>query len=303
LLYETSEPLLGKLSFVIQDARLGHTLSRDNVRRDDNFERALQFVRDLGKTLPTEIVHQMHQQLLLPNAGDFQALAHAVYARGIAIDLEDWPLPLMDPVNSKVVTSIAAFRDAGSWTANRRSALSAAMASAKIPVVDRRALIDPWFFEVCGAEQEVHGHLTLVTPVARSGSDLALIDMLGEVLDHVFRSPSKIILAQLEGAYDTLLSVAGGPESAFVGASADQPWILDNEGAKRNPFRVLRRPALVLNVAAPGIRVARQKATTAPYVAAATLARLILLEHGVLDEDRSEKMLSHGLETLLGESL
>ncbi|MBA3503035.1 MAG: ATP-binding protein, partial [Deltaproteobacteria bacterium] len=48
-LYETTERLIGKLAFKIQDARLGHTLSRDNVRRDENFTRALQMVRTLAE--------------------------------------------------------------------------------------------------------------------------------------------------------------------------------------------------------------------------------------------------------------
>ena len=47
-LYETSEPLLGKLAVKLQDPQLGHTLSRDNVRRDERFAHALAFARQVA---------------------------------------------------------------------------------------------------------------------------------------------------------------------------------------------------------------------------------------------------------------
>ncbi len=49
MLHETPEPLAGKLSFKVQDSRLGPTISRDNVRRDRVYEVALDFVRNVAR--------------------------------------------------------------------------------------------------------------------------------------------------------------------------------------------------------------------------------------------------------------
>ena len=50
-LHETEEPLFGgvtaRVAVKIQDSRLGHTLSRDNVRRDDRYTHAVSYAREL----------------------------------------------------------------------------------------------------------------------------------------------------------------------------------------------------------------------------------------------------------------
>lgn len=326
LLYETREPLVGNFSFVIQDARLGHTLSRDNVRRDRNFERALDFVRELARSLQTEIIHQMHEALLDPEPQPYQVLARTVHRLRTEIDHDQWPLPLMDPVASKVATSMEAFRLSGAWTATRRTPVTAALAAAGIPVVNRgRATAsnysesdwwfsdvvkqkdwggsltedETWFTDLCGDEQEVHHHLTLVSPLTTSGSDLVFLDILSDLLHRVHRRPSEIIIAKLEGAYRGALSVSGGPSGAFLGSGPDQPWILDRAQATRNPFRILKRPALILNSESTPIEAVRRKAETEPYVAAESMARLLLLGCDKLDTDRSEELLENGLDVLM----
>lgn len=326
LLFETNEPLLGKLSFVIQDGRLGHTLSRDNVRRDDNFDTALDFVRDLASWLPAEIVRKFHEALHHSEQGVYQRLATTVHRAGISIGHDEWPLPLMDPIGSKTSTSVDSYRDGGRWTADRRSPLTTAMAAAGIPVVSRgRATVGSsaesdewfsqlpnvkpgsahekqdfgWFLEVCSHEREVHQHLTLVSPVMVTGVDLALIDMLSDVLERAIRRPSKIIFAKFEGACMGALFLAGGHESAFIGNGPDRAWVLETEEALRNPFRLLRRPALVLNCGATRVKVARKKAQLEPYVAAEMLARMLLLERQKLDARLSEVLLERALDTLL----
>ena len=70
--------------------------------------------------------------------------------------------------------------------------------------------------------------------------------------------------------------------------------------ASRNPFPLLRRPALILNANSSRVEAARQKAETEPYIAAEGLARLVLLERDKLDATRSEQMLADGLGEILG---
>ncbi len=328
LLYETREPLLGTLSFVIQDARLGHTLSRDNVRRDENFDNALDFLRDLAESLPAEVVRRLHDALLNSDAGKYRKLASNVHSASIDIDQAEWPLPLIEPLGSKISTSVEAYREGGRWTAARSSSLTKAMAAAGIPVVSRAQLAvglqadnaewfsnlpgaspdwdsdlqdddDAWYWDLCSREREVHHHLTLVSPVTPSGSDMLLLDTLSDLLGQVFRRPSKILLAKLEGAYGSALFVSGGHDSAFVGGRPDAPWVLDTEHARSNPFRLLRRPALILNCRSNCIAAARKKAAVESYLAAELLVRILLLDREKLDLSRSEALLERGLETLL----
>jgi hypothetical protein len=156
-----------------------------------------------------------------------------------------------------------------------------------------------WFLELCSHEREVHQHLTLVSPVAATGVDLVLIDILCDLLEGALRRPSKIVLAKLEGASMGSLSLAGDHESAFIGNGPADAWVLKTEEALRNPFRLLRRPALILNCGSTRVKVARNKAQIEPYVAAEMLARMLLLERQKLDAELSEVLLEKGLDRLL----
>lgn len=329
LLYETHEPLAGNISFVIQDARLGHTLSRDNVRRDQHYERALDFVRELGASLEAEIFRSMHEALLDADPTSYQRLARTVHSRGVAMDRNAWPLPLVDPLRSTSTTDLQHVLDGGGWMADTRSPLTVALAEAQIPVVNRARATAPtfaesdcwfanlpqastssakpavdnaWFADVCQEGRDVHTHLTLVSPVTPSGADLVLLDSLARVLAHAHRRPSQLLLATLAGAKAGAMWVTGGPNKAFVGSTLEQSWILDNEQASRNPFRTLLRPALVLNSSSTSVAAARRQAESEPIVAAQTLARLLLLDRETLDVKRSQMLLEHSLANLLGGS-
>lgn len=308
LLYETGEPLAGQFSFVIQDARLGHTLSRDNVRRDKHYDRSLRFAVELGaKGLRSEIVRAMHESLADNDLERYLTLAIRVHEADIEIAPEDWPLPITDDIAERRMTDAARCKRDGSWVADAPSALSAALAKAEVPVV-RRDLVMPggdswWFKELCGTTRLVDEHLTLVTPIVCSGADLVLLDVLSRVLEHSYRRPSSIVLAHFEGACGNELTVSGGAKQGYIGEDPSKPWVLDLEQAHRNPFRRVQglrpAPALVLNADSPWLQTARNQAQVNPDLAAEVLARLLLLERDKLDEGLSSAMLSRGFDRLL----
>jgi len=310
LLYETSRPIIEGLSFVVQDARLGHTLSRDNVRRDRHYERALDFVRELGESLKAEIPRALRDAVLGGIPEVYQRTARAVHRAKLHISAEEWPLPLVDPIGSNHTglnhsTDVAAFLAAGAWVADKPSPLTATLARAGIPVVHQDWVIgtdlqpSSWFRDRCHPTQHVALHLTQASLVELSPSDLLFLDLLAETLDRSFRRPSQVLLANLSGLHQGSLSVAGGPSDAWIG-DRGAGWVLNLGMATRNPFRTLRRPALVLNANCLAVRAARQAAESDPQLAAQTITRLLLIDREKLDVKRSEELFVHGLEQILG---
>ncbi len=307
MLYETSRPIIAGLSFVAQDKRLGHTLSRDNVRRDGHYERVLDFVRDLGESLKAEIPRALRDAVLRGIPDIYQRTASAAHRAKLDISAKEWPLPLVDPIGSNHSTDVAAFRAAGAWVADKPSPLTATLARARIPVVHQDWVIgtdlqpSSWFRDRCHPTQHVALHLTQASLVELAPSDLLFLDLLAETLDCSFRRPSQVLLANLSGLHQGSLAVAGGPSDAWVG-DRGAGWVLNLGMAIRNPFRTLRRPALVLNANCLALRTARQAAESDPQLAAQTIARLLLIDREKLDVKRSEELFVHGIEQILGET-
>ncbi len=304
MLYETSRPIVAGLSFVVQDARLGHTLSRDNVRRDAHYERVLDFVRDLGEALNAEVPRALRDAVLHVDRDLYQKIASAVHRAKLDIAADEWPLPLVDPIDSNHSIDVEAFLAAGAWLADAPSLLTATLARARIPAVHQDWVIGSnlqpfsWFRDRCQYTRHVALHLTLASSVLLSPSDLVFLDLLAETLDRSYRRPSQVLLASLSGLQCSALSVAGGPSDALVSDGCDH-WVLDNSRALRNPFRSLRRPALVLNADCFQLQAARQVAESDPLIAAQTITRLLLLDREKLDVKRSEKLLVEGLTSIL----
>jgi hypothetical protein len=92
------------------------------------------------------------------------------------------------------------------------------------------------------------------------------------------------VFAELVGVHVDRLAIAGVSSDAHV---------VDREEAAKNPFALLGRRPLVLSIAHPIVRAARQHDD--PRLAASHLARAVLLHHRLLDEDRSHKILEIAL--------
>jgi hypothetical protein len=135
MLYETTQPLLGKVSVKIQDARLGHTISRDDVRRDGNFDRALAFAREVARDdLRKATAQQLHQAAEAHDLERHRTLTYAIAAAGLALSRDHLAFPIAEPVNGRRSVSAAAL-DSTVWTSWRSSQLTAALAAEGTPVV------------------------------------------------------------------------------------------------------------------------------------------------------------------------
>jgi len=299
-LHETSEPLAGNVACKLQDARLGHTLSRDNVRRDEHFENAMRFVRSLvERELPREAASTLREAADAGDHARYRELAFAVVHAGVTLPSEGWWIPLVDPIDKRRAVSLGSL-GRSVWVTDEPSKLSATLAANGAPVLQISAADRPWLTNHLRTVQEIElawimGALVLVETVALTNADHALLATLDTHLDACRRRPAGITVARLEGALSYQLAISGSAADARC-TGDDGAYVLDVERARRTPFPVLGRRHLVLNAGHPMVRAVRAAAD--PTIAAAHLARAILLEYDDLDERRSTILLERALATL-----
>jgi molecular chaperone HtpG len=282
MLYETNRPLIGSLAVKIQDARLGHTISRDDVRRDEHFDHALAFARDVARgSLVNVASNELHKAADAHDLARHRTLLGALAAAGVQLEKNALYFPLVQPLAGKRAICADQLGDAV-WTSARVSHLTAALADEGTPVLladDPEQVASVLGSAVRSAERE----LTAITPVEPTDDDVALLALLHELFDRVHRPPAAIVFATLAGARADRLAVAGKHDVAHV---------VDRDEAARDPFALLRRRVLVLSAEHPDVRAAR---SGDPVLAASLLARAVLLQHRLLDASRSRKIVEHTL--------
>lgn len=285
-LYETDTPLVGTVAAKIQDPRLGHTISRDDVRRDKHFHRAVEFAQNLAEhDLRRAVASELHAAAEAGDDARYRAVVSAALLGELVLPPGSWRFPLVDAVGEQ--RSIAATQlGSRAWVSERSSAITAALAAEGTPVVRGRVdSLETVFKRVLQiAMSDVERELTLITPIDGTDGDIALLAALEQILDSVHRTPTAIVIAKLDGARADRFAIAGLSSGTHV---------VDREDAARDPFAFLRRRVLVLSVDHPHVRAAR---SGDPLVAASHLARAVLLQHALLDDVRSEAILDHVLE-------
>lgn len=304
LLYETQAPLLGGVSFVIQDANLGHTLSRDNVRQDKHYENALSVLEDAVKKLNPQVTSALYSYL---DQGDFVNYRDLLIAAEASLDsdTEDWPVHLCHALKSGERLTMREFFKGEQFVAVIRSPVTAALSEAGVAVADLTALSgdersNSWFLNTCGKLRYPNEELTLVVPVECSTADLLLLDRVLVLCELVTREPSEILFAELEGVDNTRLTIAGNLDQSSYDTGAKGTWLLDAKDASRDPFRLLARPALVLNVKRAEVAAARRLAASDSLAAADILVRAILIDHEKMNVEVSEKLARVAMQEILG---
>jgi hypothetical protein len=267
-LFETTEPLCGPISVKIQDSRLGHTLSRDDVRRDEAFDQAVAAAKQLAAhQLPEAVAAAI---LAAAEAGDLRRhLALVTSCSGLAIPV--WHVPLVEPFGEQRSIDARALGKRA-WVSHRKSALTAALAGTPVVhVIDAPALQHAIGTQLVDVDTE----LTLITP--QPGAVLAgfVADLLAAIGLAV-----PVELAEFEGAFGSVLALAGRAETT--------PYVLDRDAAARSPFSRLRRLPLMLSAKHKLVRAALEGD---PRLAASHLVRVVLLGYRMLDEDRSRKLM------------
>lgn len=311
-LYETREPLLGRLAVKLQDARLGHTLSRDNVRRDAAFDGAIAFARRVAeRELPAAVARALRDAAGETDRSRYMRIADAATDARETLPSVAWTFPLTDEVAGARAIDSHTLGVRGAWVAGAPSATTRALASLGVPVVDLGPATDHlrWFVDVlhrvtARRPRDVHADLVLVAALDPTDSDLVLLDRLEGLLTAAIRRPAGVALAEIEGPIDGAVALAVPAREPLFGRAGQ----LDGRTVRfygrgdiqRDPFRRLARAALVLNANSPHVRLARARAQTEPAAAADLLARAILLARDKLTPSRSERLLELTLDDLVG---
>jgi len=296
LLYETDLDHFGAIAVKIQDPRLEHTLSRDDVRRDACFERAMRFARQVIDEQLTAKVREVAAELADRRRQEppIDRLLAAIEAGRLDVPPSMLRFPLLHPQAAVPARSLS--RD-DCYVAGQKSALTEALAASGGLAVDLSVAAAPELYRsqlsaLAGRTlQSPEAALTLATAVEPSGADLAMLEALTRILATTLRAPAQPRLVELAGALAGRVNYVTG-----------EPGLLREGDARRDPFRRIARPPLLLDVNAPLVARARSAAETEPLLAGALLARAVLLEHGSLDDTVDDDWLSASLGHLLGDT-
>ncbi|MEJ7604209.1 MAG: ATP-binding protein [Kofleriaceae bacterium] len=300
MLHETEEPLFGGVAAKIQDSRLGHTLSRDNVRRDDRYTRAVSHARALiDQALIPAVTRELAVRAQLADLRPYYELVNAIERAKLELPADAWVFPLVSEHRATTRATIRASElQRRAWGAAHPSPLTAVLAARGTPVLHLSPASQAWL--QARVARSAHAHvasvneeLTAVAPVTLADTDHALLDLLSELLEGAYRRPPSIGLAKLTGACADQLVIADRVGDSI--ATPDPVFVLDQASALRNPFGKLLRLPLVLSVTHPTVVTAR---AGDPRVAASHLARAILLHYGKLDVARSTQLLALTLDRL-----
>ncbi|XXX76478.1 ATP-binding protein [Sorangium sp. So ce134] len=304
-LFETADELFGGLSgvrFKVMSPHLQHTLSRDNVRRDDAFWEALARVRELVKgPLRRELAARLPRAAAGAAAGKGAAAAYAAMLEAAlspptALDPDEIPFPLASPVaGDRARAGLRALAPGREplLVAERADALTEAMAHGGLPVVLCNHPATVALLKRCFPAARVelaHAAYLLVReePESARAADAPLLQVVADALARARHGVARVSLCQIQGALrerGAILLPArerGGPERSCHAA----------RDVVRRAARFRSGHALYLNVDSDTVALARRRAAVDPVTAGNLLARALLVEaKGPLDPDDSDRLL------------
>jgi hypothetical protein len=307
-LFESTTERFGSLEgvrFKVSSPAFEHTLSRDNVRRDAHFDRAIAKVRrlvrrDLKSRLADELARVARGGPGAPPER-YLALLTAAMKAPLTLTPAQLALALVDPVDDETALDLASLVWKTPWTepvlvAEASTPLTRALADSGRPVMwDRGRQVTNLVARALHSSRTLAGashaavdsYCTLYRPLSRpTPSDRALCTAVHRALESASLRIAGVVLVEVSGRplthASTLLRGAG-------------PWLrLLGEGVRRPSART----TVALNVAHAAIDRARQTAAKRPGATAQLIARLALVEMGRAPSARvNDRLLAH----LLGE--
>ncbi len=309
-LFETATPpqdtLLG-LRAKVKSHKLHHTLSRDDVRRDQAYHLALARIESLVDSLQTHIREELLKEAVAVahggNDGRFAALLDAAVSPPINIPAYVIPVPLAHPIQSRTTMTLDELHSLYSnFVGSRRSfypvtaartELSMALAEANVPCVWLTAGLALAVDRATGGHMKLNGienNLMLVTELplsSRLPNDDALCAMLTETL--ALKGISHVTLGNFHGATRLFACV---PKPAGPG----KKHVVNLTGALSDSSKWPRGTTLVLREDAEAVAAARRAAQ--PAVAVQLLARYLLLQGPGLSSKMGEALATHALSTV-----
>lgn len=313
-LYETQHPLsedLRGIRFKVMSPRLQHTLSRDNVRRDEAFERVIGRVREivrgaLRQKLLVELARRAEKAAHGEGEKAFAGALEAALSSAMEPDADAITLPLTDPVGgSSVIRGIGAHVHLGGKllrgkplirgeplleapASNELTRALAAMGTRVFkcspaglaPALEARFSLDL---------EEPRAMFALVkrwAPAQPDARDEELCQGVREALEVAGDGVAGVGLCSIQGSWakHTAVMVPDGGEQARVFSA---------EELRRWWGSFSRKHVLLLNASAEVVYLARKRASPDRGSAAVLLARVVLLEakEGPLGPAANERLL------------
>ena len=306
-LFETADELFSGLSgvrFKVMSPHLQHTLSRDNVRRDDAFWEAIARVRELVKgPLRRELAARLPQAAAAAAAGEaegaaaYAAMLEAALSPPTALDPDEIPFPLASPVAGDRCR--AGLRALAPWrepllVAKRPDALTAAMARSGLPVVlcnhpATGALLKRCF--PAARVEKAHAAYLLVreVPERARAADASLLLVIADALARARHGVARVSLCHVEGALRERCGILlpGNEERSGPEQSCHAAREVVRRAARFPPGHTL-----YLNIESDTVALARRRAAVDAVTAGNLLARALLVEtKGPLDPEDSDRLL------------
>ncbi len=281
MLHESTESPLGRIAVKIQDGRLGHTLSRDDVRRDANLDRALAFARDvIAEALPRAAATALHQAAQSDHPRWWK-LAEAIRDAKVELPSSSWWFPLL-AASGQALALQATGLGRTAWVAWEPDEITAHLIERGEHVLSARPTERGFFVglveSVASCRLRPVERLTLIKPTDQSDAEEALLAMMNELFALAHRAPAVVFAAELEGDLRSMLAVA---------CEGNQPQLIEHDQASKNPFG-RRTQGLAISARHSYYRAALR---ADPRAGASLLVRVLLNEHGLLDAARSTSLL------------
>lgn len=313
-LYETEHPLsddLRGIRFKVMSPHLQHTLSRDNVRRDEAFERVIGRVREIVKgplrqKLLVELARRAERAAQGEGEMEYAGALEAALCPALAPDADTITLPLTDPVGgSSVLRGIGAHVHIGGkllrgkpllrgeplLRAAASNDLTRALAAAGTrvfrcspaalaPAIEQRFSIDL---------EDPHAMFALVSrwPVEKvDARDQALCADVHEALATAGQGVAGVWLGSIQGAWAKHAAVV-------VPDSSEVDRVYSAEELRRFWASFSKKYVLLLNPSAEVVLLARKRGAADRGSAAILLARVLLLEAqgGPISPEANERLL------------
>jgi molecular chaperone HtpG len=300
-LYESSVEVFEEVEgvrFKISSPKLKHTLSRDDVRRDAGLAKLVKRMRQLvEKQLPKRVSEELaleaERAAGTGDASRYVRLLEAALGEPVTLPPKQIWFPLANSIAGKRVMTAKEVLSRLPWrrlplTAPMEDELTRALAAAGQAVV---LCSDPSVTRVlctlAGSHQAAHASHVVTSELASTeltATDAELLSRVQAALERCRRRVERVKLVRAVG-FSSQRSVIGvGKPGLFSAAEADAASRDFEKGA-----------TLLLDTRERAVALARKKATTSPELAAALLARVILLDRlGTLSESTSDTLLERG---------
>jgi hypothetical protein len=274
-LYEAREALVPGITFKVGSPKLGHTLTRDDVRRDRGFERLIARVARLAAAPLAAQVRAALRPAAEQRSADYLPLIR--FARERLPPKEQWfPLAGGGVIDGRTLAKdvvkhgllvggddalATAARHLGAPVVLPAASGAAAALTAREPVSAGDALL-------------------AIEPIEEGAGDAALCRALAELLGTVKARSREVRLGRVLGR---------APDAPFI-LLEDPARAERREAALRSPFDKKAPPVLCLDAGHELVAHARKVAAASPALAAALLCRRLAASEGALSAALDARM-------------